>query len=281
MDSILLQEGDFEIEYIVVDSGSNDGTKDILSKYVLAIKDHTYPIACKGVTLKIIEMGRNGMYAAINRGFKEATGDVYAWLNADDLYAPHVLSMVAQTFGEYPELEWLKGITDTIDEEGRLIRIGRAHAYDQSWAKIGVYGRHAYYIEQDSVFWRAHLWKKIGVIPEHLRYAGDYWLWTKFARHAPLVTLNEHVSYFRKRAGQLSKAYHLYRDEQRRICASFPISAYLIHIFFSVRAHVTRIFPKLDPFFVRLYPILFRKTHEYIDAHEHHLTKKKMPSFIV
>lgn len=280
MDSILLQEGNFEIEYIVVDSGSTDGTAEILTEYVKIIQDRAYPIACKGVSMRVITTKPDGMYAAINRGFAEASGDVLAWLNADDIYAPRTFATIAHAFEKFPEMHWVKGVTDTVDESGNLIRIGRAHAYNQDWIARGVYGRDAYYIEQDSVFWRHSLWEKIGEIPAHYRLAGDYWLWTQFAKYAPLVTINEHVSFFRKRAGQLSKSYRAYHKERNDI-SPYMSATFPIRLFFSVRSRLTRPFQKLDALFIKVYPLLFQRARgTYIEPREEY-AMKEMRSFIV
>ena len=90
VDSVLGQTSDpsapFELEYIVVDGGSTDGTLDLLAR-------HRNRIAT------LISEPDNGLYDAMNKGIKAATGDVVAILNADDVYAStDVLARVAATF---------------------------------------------------------------------------------------------------------------------------------------------------------------------------------------
>ncbi|MEC8802217.1 MAG: glycosyltransferase, partial [Bacteroidota bacterium] len=90
VDSVVGQTSDpsapFELEYIVVDGGSTDGTLDLLAR-------HRNRIAT------LISEPDNGLYDAMNKGIKAATGDVVAILNADDVYAStDVLARVAATF---------------------------------------------------------------------------------------------------------------------------------------------------------------------------------------
>jgi len=208
IESVLTQEGDFEIEYIVVIDKSSDATLTIVQEYADRVSAGTYPVRCRSVQMHIIEPEKqSGMYTALTTGFSRATGDVYAWLAADDLYRPGGLAAIATVFAAFPHIEWLKGTSGVIDEEGKELYPGSAKLYQQSWIRAGIYGMEAYHIEQDSVFWRAELWKKVGAFPEHFRSMGDYWLWLQFSKYARLWTLETPVSYFRKRADQDSKVY--------------------------------------------------------------------------
>src|SRR5262245_60785129 len=76
------------VEHIVVDGKSNDGTRDLLQRY-----EPTY-------NLRWTSESDSGMYAAINRGLGMASGDILAYLNSDDLYFPWTLELVARAFAE-------------------------------------------------------------------------------------------------------------------------------------------------------------------------------------
>ncbi len=211
IESVVSQEGPFHIEYIVVDNRSTDGTVDILSEYERTLSSR--PARCRGVAFRWSSEGDGGMYDALNRGFSRATGDVYAWINADDVYLPGAFAAVAATLGRYPHIRWLKGVTSYIDEASAVRAWGKCTLYDREWIRRGIYGREAYFIQQDSVFWAADLWREAGGIDPRLNLAGDYFLWIAFSRIAPLHSLNYRVSCFRARSGQMSRDLERYLRE--------------------------------------------------------------------
>ncbi len=281
IESIFSQEGDFSIEYIIRDGGSTDNTIEIIKKYEETLKHGDYPIRCKNISLSWVSEKDAGMYDAINKGFATATGDVYAYINADDLYLPGALRSIAQTFEAFPKIEWLKGTSGQIDEDSALVRHGKCFLYDQVWLARGIYGMQAYFVEQDSVFWRAGLWKKISAIPTSYRVAGDYWLWTQFAKFAPLWSLNVEVSMFRKSSAQQSKQIAKYKAEQRDIQSRLVRHALLLQrIFFSLWS---RCLPHAQSVFLFLYPIFFPKQSSlpYLTVTNGKIEKKKARSFLV
>lgn len=209
--SVLSQEGDFEIDYLVVDGGSTDGTLDILREY--AGEGGGRPLLREGVSFRWISEADDGMYDAIRKGFGAVSGDLLAWINADDVYRPGAFAAVARAAAAFPGIDWIKGVTDYIDAESRPLRQGRCLPYRQAWIRDGIYGREARFIQQDSVFFRPALLAKAGDAYARLALAGDYALWTAFARHAPLHSLDARVSCFRTVPGQKSEAREAYARE--------------------------------------------------------------------
>ena len=233
IESVLSQEGDFEIEYIVVDGNSTDKTAAIVQTYVQKVESGAYPLLAKKVSMHLlVQTGKDGMYQAINQGFKAATGDIYAWINGDDVYQPGAFAAIAKTFNAFPEILWLKGITDVLDAQGVATRNGQCMLYRQDWTAQGIYGQEAYFIQQDSVFWRKSLWEKVGSIAPQYRLAGDYWLWIEFAKYAPLWSLNVRVSFFRRHEAQLSRNTMAYKGEQRTIRPKRTPAAWEARLFF-------------------------------------------------
>src|SRR4051812_39375084 len=102
IDSILSQQGDFELDYRVIDGGSTDGTVEVLRSY--------------GDRLTWISEPDKGQVDAINKGLAAVTGDVIGWINSDDLLLPGALAKVAAAFRAQPETEWVHGRCVIIDE---------------------------------------------------------------------------------------------------------------------------------------------------------------------
>ncbi len=278
IESVLSQRGDFSIEYILCDGGSTDTTPEIIQEYVDKIQHGTIRIACHAVTIRWSSQRDGGMYEAINRGFSTATGDVYAWINADDRYEPEAFHHIQTALEAHPEIRWIKGMTQTIDEHGSVVRPGTCHLYYQDWLRQGLYGQEAYYVEQDSVFWTAALWKEIGAIPPELRFAGDYWLWIQFARLAPLWSLQALVSSFRKRHGQLSRDIARYKTEQHAIRPKRTLLAWCARLFFGAQARLSALYRPAEPLFARLYPYVFRRTQAYLTYRAGQIVKKTTSS---
>ena len=86
------------LEYIVIDGGSTDESVDIIRRYENRL---AYWISERD----------NGQVPAINKGLEQATGDIFAFINSDDVYLPGAFAAVAEYFENYPECEWVCGDT--------------------------------------------------------------------------------------------------------------------------------------------------------------------------
>lgn len=197
--SVLAQDYD-NLEYIIIDGGSTDGTVEIIRKY----EQH---LACWA------SEPDKGMYDAINKGFSKATGEIYAWINSDDTYLPGAFHVMVEAFLRYPEWRWFTGASSYVDELGDIVHVGDLQLYQRSNLEKGYHGLLLPFVQQNCCFWRAGLWREVRPIPADFKYAGDYWLWLQFAKHAELVSLNLPVASFRRHGSQLSLNLKLYYDE--------------------------------------------------------------------
>lgn len=191
--SVLEQQGDFTMEYIVMDGGSNDGTLKILKKY----EDR----------LKWISSKDEGQSDAINKGLKLSKGKIIGWLNADDLYLPGTLQTVIACFNQEPEYKWLYGKCRIINEEGKEIR--RA----VTLYKNLISGRFNYrrllvenYISQPAVFFRKELFEELGHTNTDLHYAMDYELWLRIGKKYPAGVIREYLASFRRHSNSKSES---------------------------------------------------------------------------
>lgn len=115
MESVLSQDYD-DLEYIVVDPGSTDGSRELIEGYG------------NRVARRIFENDR-GAADGLNRGFEHATGDIYGFLNADDVLYPNALQTVADFFREHPECDVAMGNGYKIDARGAKVRHYRARGF--------------------------------------------------------------------------------------------------------------------------------------------------------
>ncbi len=210
-----------ELEYIVLDGGSTDGTVDIIKKYSDKI---SYWHSKKD----------NGQYFALDEGLRMATGDVVCWLNADDMFLPWTLSVVEKIFTEYDQVEWITGLPGFLDKNNNYTAIrSEPTAYSQKsiskgWHSVFLYGD----IQQESTFWRKSLYVESGGLDLNLKYAADFKLWKQFAKFAELYQLLIPVSSFRRLEGEQISSVHKdqYRDEVSRASSYSWLAKLLISI---------------------------------------------------
>ena len=156
------------LEYIIVDGGSTDGSVDIIRRYVDRLAWWASE-ADKGQT------------DALNKGFAHARGEILAWLNSDDTYQPGAVAEAAAFLQSRPEVGLVYGDANFIDENGKLI--GRFPAAQTDYRRL----RRGYvHIPQQAAFFRADLWRKVGPLDPSFYFAMDYDLWVRLAALAPI-----------------------------------------------------------------------------------------------
>lgn len=191
------------LEYIIIDGGSNDNSIEIIKKYEHSISYW-------------ISESDHSMYEAIQKGFDKSSGDIMAWINSDDLYHPNSLFVISEIFSSFPEIKWLQGIPTWFDENGRCVMVDKL----RRWSKFDFYTGNYQWIQQESVFWRRDLWEKAGSkLDTSIRYAGDFELWMRFFRFEKLYVTNSLVAGYRVRTeGQISSVYlDQYKDEVKSV----------------------------------------------------------------
>lgn len=196
--SILSQ--DYEnIEIIIIDGGSTDGSIEILRKFE------------QFIDLWISEPD-SGMYDAIHKGFCLSTGEIYSWLNSDDIYFKGALTQVNNIFQDR-SINWITGIPNSIDNRGHHIGVEHPKHYPKILIRYGFFKLDCLgSIQQESTFFRSTLYHK-EPLNTKFNYAGDFHLWCGFARHEKLYTLKTLVAAFRIHPDQKSKNQDLYLKE--------------------------------------------------------------------
>jgi glycosyltransferase involved in cell wall biosynthesis len=161
IDSVLGQDYP-RIEYLVCDGGSSDASADILRSY--------------GQRLYWQSERDGGQSDAINQGFRQAKGDILAWLNSDDVLHPGAIATAVNHFRNHSDWDLLYGNAHFIDEHDRVLGNYPTASYDfdrllQSCC-----------ICQPATFWRRSLMERVGLLDESLHYAMDYDYWMRIDR---------------------------------------------------------------------------------------------------
>jgi len=144
------------IEYIIVDGTSTDGTVDIIKKYEDKL---AYWISEKD----------KGMYDAINKGFNKASGEIYAYLNADDLYADSkVIENVVETFLQN-DADLVYGNVEFIDENSKHLYFYKAIQLLPIFIK---YLKRVPFAQQ-TTFWKRKVYKDLNGFDDSLKYVAD------------------------------------------------------------------------------------------------------------
>lgn len=156
------------IEYWIVDGGSTDGSLEIIRRYAPHLAGW------------VSEPDR-GQTEAINKGFAMAGGEILAWLNSDDTYLPGAVSEAVEYLESHPEIGMVYGDAHLIDERGQVIGEFPARQTDYHRLRRGYV-----HIPQQTAFFRADLWRRVGPLDPSFYFAMDYDLWVRLSQVAPL-----------------------------------------------------------------------------------------------
>lgn len=171
LDSILNQD-DCDVEVLVFDGGSTDGTIEILETY--------------GPHVTWTSSPDRGQTDAINKGLHAASGDVLAYLNSDDIYLPGALSHVSAYFRDQPDCDLLYGDAWHLHEDGSKMAPYPTEAWD--------YDRffETCFICQPASFWRRRLIDQVGVFDERFDFTMDYEFWLRAGASSEVSHLAGH-----------------------------------------------------------------------------------------
>jgi glycosyltransferase involved in cell wall biosynthesis len=167
------------IEYIIVDGGSSDGSAAIIQKYADRL---AWWVSEKD----------QGHADALNKGFTHASGEILAWLNSDDTYYPGVVSEAVTYLQANPEVGMVYGDADLTDDQGQVI--GRFASRQTDYKRLL---RGSVHIPQATTFFRSDLWRQLGPLDLSLYFAFDYNFWVQLAKVSRLQYLPRRWATFR------------------------------------------------------------------------------------
>src|ERR1035437_616507 len=205
----VIGQGYPNLEYIIMDGGSNDGSADIIKSYEHHL---TYWQSQKD----------NGQGAAINEGFARSTGDILCWLNSDDMYMPGTLLRIGKMYKEITEPTIIFGNCLHFNEHNSKTR-----GSDVQEAQKTLNLELCDYIIQPSSFWNRIVWEKNGKLNESFHYTFD-WEWFIRAGRSGIrfSPVKEYLSLYRiheahksgtggdKRSLELAGIYGMYNGEK-------------------------------------------------------------------
>jgi len=194
------------LEHIVIDGGSTDGSVEILRRF-------------EGKLAYWVSEPDRGQTDALIKGFSRATGEILAWLNSDDLYEPHTLWEVADFFSRHPEVHFVYGDAMWIDINGMVLKPKKEIPFNRF---IWLYDHN--YIPQPSSFWRREIYEAVGGLDPRFDLAMDADLWIRFAEKTKLVHVRRVWSRMRLYPEQKNQRLRAISDQEDEIIRSRYLS---------------------------------------------------------
>jgi glycosyltransferase involved in cell wall biosynthesis len=159
--SVAAQSG-CEIEHVVFDAGSTDGTVEVLERFRPAVR--------------WVSRKDKGQADAVNQGIRASDGDVIGWLNSDDVYYPGAIARVAAFLEANAEVDVVYGMADHIDRDDRPL--GPYPTAPWSFEHL----RKESFICQPAAFIRRRAIEKHGLLDDSLHYCMDYEYWLRLGK---------------------------------------------------------------------------------------------------
>ncbi len=166
--SVLLQ-GYPNIEYFIMDGGSTDGSVEIIRRYEPWLSGW-------------VSEPDTGQSHAINKGWRRATGDIIAWLNADDMYYPGAFETITDTFQSRKDAVVFCGAGALCDMEGSRLLSRKVPSHMDPYRMIASCGGVPL---QPSVFMKREVLDDIGYLDADLHYVMDWEYWIRIGLHYP------------------------------------------------------------------------------------------------
>jgi len=216
------------LELIVIDGGSTDGTLDVIEKFRDSI---TY-----------FHTGAdNGQSDALNHGFSKATGDIFAWLNSDDVYVPGAMTAAKQAFEKFPSSTVIFGDWWGIDSEDNVT--SENYAFDFNLRHFIYEGFH---LNSQAMFWRSGVYRRFGEFDERLHRTMDYDLILRFGLkegEEKFVRVPQTLACFRRHSAQkttgagqkMVQSEHRLIAEKNGLTKKYTLAGKLLRSFYRLR----------------------------------------------
>jgi len=188
------------LEYIIIDGGSTDGSVEIIKKYQ---KYLSYWVSEKD----------KGQSHAINKGFQRSTGKIIAWLNSDDTYLPETFYKIMKNFKQNPEADLIFGNIYFIDESDK--RIGELRFTEFDFDTLIYEGSN---LHQTGTFWKKEIYERVGGLNSDYKFCMDYDFFCRIAKIGKLYYIKDYFANFRMHSNAKSSTIsHIGRKEHKEI----------------------------------------------------------------
>ena len=247
----MLLQGYPNLEYIIIDGGSTDGSVDIIRRYE------------PWLAYWVSEPDR-GQSHAINKGFEHSTGEIMAYLNSDDIYYPGAIHTAVKYLLE-TGFDILVGAVDLVELKNSEISVTKQVSPNHG-ASIHIFpiftnGRNEYFMFlQPSMFWRREMWHKTGAMNENYTYIMDReWCTRAISKNASVYTIDQVLARFMLHPGSkthdeasqfLIERASMYLDFSRKDDFR-TIPCWLEWFYTKVQIWQNRIYNKSDELFLR------------------------------
>jgi len=217
-------------EYIIVDPGSTDGSRDIILKYQTKLT-------------KVIFEPDFGPANGLNKGFNFATGDIFGFINSDDFYLPNAFEKVNKYFNNHKNIDVVSGNALVIDQGGNFLR----NAFSDKFSLFACAYGYSNLI-QPSTFFRSKSFQKTNMFNtnNHTSWDGELFIDMKI-NGANFSRMNEFLSAFRIYESNITGSAKLDNEVQK----------YFEYRFVKIMKRKKRVFDKLISFFCHIYRTLF------------------------
>jgi GT2 family glycosyltransferase len=169
----VLEQGYPDLEHIIIDGGSTDGTLAILARY-----PH----------LTVISEPDNGQAEAVNKGLRLASGEIIGWLNSDDTYCPGALADAALTIDPDRGVFMAMGRCAYIDETGELTGAEHPSAFVSHRRVVEIWK--GYTLPNPALFFHRKVYEALGGLDETLYFALDYDLFCRYTSRFAITTVD-------------------------------------------------------------------------------------------
>ncbi|MFN5183739.1 MAG: glycosyltransferase family 2 protein [Bacteroidota bacterium] len=233
----VINQKDVNLEYIIIDGGSTDGSVDIIKKYEAYL------------TYWISEVD-NGQADAINKGLKKATGSIIAWLNSDDYYEPGALKKVLDIFSLNPTVGLVYGGCNIykVDKIGNIKKDQVIIPENMDEDSLLEYWKGGFLPPQPSIFWSKNIQDKTNLLNKNLNYAMDLDFWLQMTKLTRFVKsdaiLSNYLIHPESKSGS-AYSFEKFTPEWRLVTGNYLSEKSLMY---KIRYHLNYFFFRFNVF---------------------------------